>query len=205
MLKLFTCFFSLILFATPVATQAPSTARYQVPTVRSDGWQTAGADSVGLDSNRLANLTQSLRAWPELGVHAILIERNGRLVYEEYFEGFDERRGDSLGRVTMTAESKHDLRSITKNVVSALVGIAHGEGKISSLDEPLHRPRWSHNQRTAALSLQAGQLLLQQQKRDQGSEANWPFMRVENRFRTTRRRDICFEVTSGARQCVAVG
>lgn len=137
MLKLLACFFSLILFATSVAPQAPSTALYRVPAVRSDGWQTASADTVGLDSTRLANLTQSIRAWPELGVHAVLIERNGRLVYEEYFDGFDERWGESLGRVTMTAESRHDLRSVTKSVVSALVGIAHGEGKIPSLDEPI--------------------------------------------------------------------
>ncbi len=78
-----------------------------------------------------------MRAWPELGVHAILIERNGRLIYEEYFDGFDERWGESLGQVQMTAESKHDLRSITKSVVSALVGIARSEGQISSLDEPI--------------------------------------------------------------------
>ena len=127
MLKLVACFLSLVLFATSVAPETPTT----------DNWQTASADSVGLDSNKLANLTQSIRAWPELGVHAILIERNGRLVYEEYFEGFDERWGRPLGRVKMTAESKHDLRSVTKSVVSALVGIAHGEGKIPSLDEPI--------------------------------------------------------------------
>lgn len=59
------------------------------------------------------------------------------MIYEEYFDGFDERWGLPLGRVTMTAESKHDLRSITKSVVSALIGIAHGEGKIQSLDEPV--------------------------------------------------------------------
>ena len=137
MMKLFACFFSLILFAHSVVPQGPSSASYQIPTARSDGWQTAGADSVGVDSSRLAQLTQSTRAWPELGVHAILIERNGRLIYEEYFDGFDERWGQSLGRVQITAESKHDLRSITKSVVSALVGIAHGEGKIPSLDEPI--------------------------------------------------------------------
>ena len=130
MWKIFACFFVLLLFVASVATQSSST-------LRTDGWQTAGADSVGLDSNKLASLTQSIRAWPELGVHAILIERNGRLAYEEYFDGFDEKWGQSLGRVSMTAESKHDLRSVTKSVVSALVGIAHGEGKIPSLDEPI--------------------------------------------------------------------
>ena len=70
-------------------------------------------------------------------LHAILIERNSRLIYEEYFDGFDERWGVPLGRVTMTAESKHDLRSVTKSVISALIGIAHGEGKIESLDQPI--------------------------------------------------------------------
>lgn len=136
MLRLFACFLSLILL-TPSAPQVLSRAPYKIPTERPDGWQIASADSVGVDSNRLAELTHAMRAWPELGVHAILIERNGRLIYEEYFDGFDERWGQSLGRVSMTAESKHDLRSITKSVVSALVGIAHGEGKIPSLDEPI--------------------------------------------------------------------
>jgi CubicO group peptidase (beta-lactamase class C family) len=82
-------------------------------------------------------LTQSIRSWPELGVHAILIERGGKLIYEEYFDGFDERWGLPLGKISMTAETKHDLRSVTKSVVSALVGIAHGEGTIRSLDQPL--------------------------------------------------------------------
>lgn len=137
MLKLFACFFCLVLLTPSVAPQLSSRAPYQIPTARGDGWQIAAADSVGVDKIRLAELTQSMRAWPELGVHAILIERNGRLIYEEYFDGFDERWGQPLGRVKMTAETKHDLRSITKSVVSALVGIAHAEGKIPSLDEPI--------------------------------------------------------------------
>lgn len=138
MLRSFTYLFAIVVLAASVATPRQSSiARYQTPPARNDGWQTANAESAGFDSTRLATLTQSIRNWPELGVHAILIERNGRLIYEEYFDGFDERWGQSLGRVTMTAESKHDLRSITKSVVSALIGIAHGEGKIQSLDEPI--------------------------------------------------------------------
>ena len=130
--------FAIIVLAAPVAVpQQSSLPRYQPPPARNDGWQTANADTVGFDSTRLAALTQSMRNWPELGVHAILIERNGRLIYEEYFDGFDERWGVPLGRVTMTAESKHDLRSVTKSVVSALIGIAHGEDKIPSLDQPI--------------------------------------------------------------------
>jgi CubicO group peptidase (beta-lactamase class C family) len=117
--------------------QSPSPGRYQRPPTLPDGWRTASADSAGMDPGRLAALTASIQAWPELGVHAILIERGGRLIYEEYFEGFDERWGEPLGRISMSRESLHDLRSVTKSVVSALVGIAVHTGAIRSLDQPV--------------------------------------------------------------------
>lgn len=110
---------------------------YQPPALFDDGWKTASAGSTGLDQTRLAALTASMRAWPELGVHAILIERRGHLVYEEYFDGFDQRWGQPLGRVSMSRTSLHDVRSITKSVVSALVGIAAGAGAIRTLDAPV--------------------------------------------------------------------
>jgi len=137
MSKILAFLFSLIVFITSVATGVSPRVVSQTPAASSDGWQIVAPEAVGVDAVQLAKLTQSLRAWPELGVHAVLIERNGRLIYEEYFDGFDERWGQPLGPVKMTAQSKHDLRSVTKSVVSALVGIAHGEGKIPSLDEPI--------------------------------------------------------------------
>ncbi len=126
-----------LLAASTAAAQNVSPARYQQPAPLNDGWRTANADSLGVDSKRLAALTESLRSWPELNVHAVLIERAGRLIYEEYFEGFDERWGQPLGRVTMTAETLHDLRSVTKSVVSALAGIALGAKQLESLDQPV--------------------------------------------------------------------
>jgi len=122
-----------VLAVTRVAAQ---NVGYEVPPAQGDGWRTASAETVGMDPSRLAQLTESLRAWPELGVHAVLIERGGVLVYEAYFDGFDERWGEPLGRVTMTGDTKHDLRSVTKSVVSALAGIALSTGAIRSLDQP---------------------------------------------------------------------
>lgn len=133
----------ILLLALTMQTTSPSsshpsiTAQYQVPPTLNDGWKTAEADSLGVDSAQLAALTNSIRSWPELNVHAIVIERNGKLIYEEYFDGFDERWGVPLGRISMKADTRHDLRSMTKSVVSALVGIALGEGSIPSLDQPL--------------------------------------------------------------------
>ena len=129
---------ALTAFASATAlAQDASSPRYQRPPRLDDGWQTASADSLGVDPARLAALTRSVRAWPELGVHAILIERSGRLIYEEYFDGFDERWGSPLGRRSMTRDSLHDLRSVTKSVVSALVGVAMRDGAIRSLDQPV--------------------------------------------------------------------
>jgi len=130
-------FFAMALVATSAPGQDVRAARYQPPRAFDDGWKVASAGSLDVDPNRLAALTESIRAWPELGVHAILIERAGRLIHEEYFGGFDERWGEPLGRVSITPESLHDLRSVTKSVVSALVGIALGEGAIQSLDQPV--------------------------------------------------------------------
>ena len=48
--------------------------------------------------------------------------RHGHLVYEHYWQGLDQTAG-------------HDVRSVTKSVIGALVGIAIAEGKIKSLDQ----------------------------------------------------------------------
>jgi CubicO group peptidase (beta-lactamase class C family) len=82
-------------------------------------------------------MTGWIRATPALNVHAVLIERDGHLVYEDYFSGHDERRGRPLGMVTFTRDMTHDIRSVTKSAISALVGIAAGSGAIRSLDTPL--------------------------------------------------------------------
>lgn len=98
---LLSCLFALALMApAPALAQASttqaSTSRYQVPAVHKDGWKTANADAVGVDSTKLAGLTTAIRSWPELGVHAVLIERGGQLIYEEYFDGFDQKWGTAL-------------------------------------------------------------------------------------------------------------
>ncbi len=132
---------SVVVFALLTATIAPrqgvSVNSYQRPAMLNDGWQTADAESVGVDANALAKLTADIRSWPELGVHAVLVERGGKLIYESYFDGFDQKWGQPIGFVSITATTKHDLRSVTKSVISALTGIALSEGAIKSLDQPV--------------------------------------------------------------------
>jgi len=108
-----------------------------VPPALDDGWTIGSPEQAGIDRRRLEAMTGSIHDNPAFNVHAVLIEHDGRLVYEEYFSGTDERRGQPLGLVAFTREMKHDIRSVTKSVISALVGIAAGSGAIGSLDAPL--------------------------------------------------------------------
>lgn len=68
-------------------------------------------------------------------IHSVLIHHKGDLVYEEYFSGKDEAWGTDLGIVHHTANTLHDLRSLTKSIVSICIGIAIQEKYIESVDD----------------------------------------------------------------------
>jgi CubicO group peptidase (beta-lactamase class C family) len=103
----------------------------------SEPWAHKTPADVGLDPAPLAALGERLRTQPELNVHSVLVVKDGALVYEQYLQGPDERWGDDLGVVQFDRESLHDMRSTTKSVVSALVGIAMGDGLIWGVDTPV--------------------------------------------------------------------
>ena len=94
-----------------VSCRQPPAIPYQIPPTIDDGWTIGSPEQAGIDRRRLEAMTGSIHANPAFNVHAVLIERDGRLVYEEYFSGTDERRGRPLGVVAFTREMKHDIRS----------------------------------------------------------------------------------------------
>ena len=100
-------------------------------------WPTAAPAEVGLAAGPLEEIaTRAARG--ELGnLHSILVVRDGRLVFERYFAGPDQKWSRSAGDVSFDASTLHDLRSVTKSVVGALVGIALGAGMLPGLDAPL--------------------------------------------------------------------
>jgi CubicO group peptidase (beta-lactamase class C family) len=103
------------------------------PAELGDGWSYAMPSAVGIDS-RVCGIDKFLDQWPDRNIHAVVVARRGKLVMERYFTGLDERWGSPLGRVVYTPEQMHDLRSISKTVVSLLVGLAIGDGKFPALD-----------------------------------------------------------------------
>jgi CubicO group peptidase (beta-lactamase class C family) len=87
-----------------------------------------------LDAVLLQRLTDEIDS---NNIHAVLVYQNGNVLYEHYSSGKDEAWGEDLGVVVFDENSLHDLRSGTKSIVSALIGIAIGDGKIPSLDTPI--------------------------------------------------------------------
>lgn len=65
------------------------------------------------------------------GLHALLVARHGKIIFEHYQPGEDDSRSDGpLGRVTFGPDVPHDLRSVSKGVVGLLYGIALADGKV---------------------------------------------------------------------------
>jgi CubicO group peptidase (beta-lactamase class C family) len=88
---------------------------------REDGWQTATPQAHGLDPAPLDAMVAEIRSEADIGISAVLLVHRGELVHETYF---GERGPDDL----------HNMRSASKTVTSALVGIAIDHGFIPSAE-----------------------------------------------------------------------
>ena len=96
-------------------------ARAQGPTAWQ--WPVSTPEEQGLDAKLMTELVGEIRKGDLLPrLHALLVVRHGRLVLEEYFNGW---RADRL----------HTLQSVSKSFTSALVGIAIARGEFKGVGE----------------------------------------------------------------------
>jgi CubicO group peptidase (beta-lactamase class C family) len=107
------------------------------PIASIDGWQVATPESVGLSKAALCPMVKWLAESKLDNVHAVLVVRHGKLVFEQYFAGDDEHLGSRAGVVTFGPTVRHDERSVSKSVVSLVMGIAIDHGWIKSIDAPV--------------------------------------------------------------------
>jgi len=105
------------------------------PSAAADGWQVATPDEMDVDATRFCSLSEMLAKSTWLNVHAVLVVRHGKLVFEAYAAGMDENWGEPLGVVAHDAATKHDVRSVSKSVVSLLFGIALDRHLVHSIDD----------------------------------------------------------------------
>jgi uncharacterized protein (TIGR03437 family) len=85
------------------------------------GWATSTPEEQGMDSSRLLQAAAEIdRNGPSR--YSLVVVRNGRLVFERYFHG------------SGPADS-NNIKSISKSILSVLMGIAIDEGLVSGTDQ----------------------------------------------------------------------
>jgi CubicO group peptidase (beta-lactamase class C family)/pimeloyl-ACP methyl ester carboxylesterase len=115
-----------------------SATPYKKPLQLNDGIQTATLKEVGIDEKIIRAMTDSITNGNYPNIHSVLILRNNKLVYEQYFPGTDVTRGVGfVGFKNHHRDSLHDIRSITKSIVGAAVLLAHAKGHIKSLNQKI--------------------------------------------------------------------
>ena len=89
----------------------------------------------GIDSTIINKIDTAITNGTYPNIHSLLIERNNKLVYERYWQGKDQSWGNDLGLRQQSKDSLHDIRSISKSVVSACIGIAIQQGRIKNVEQ----------------------------------------------------------------------
>ena len=100
--------------------------QYRVPDKIDDGWDTASLIEANVDSAKIVKLIKNILAGKYPNTHSVLLVKNGKLILEEYFYGYNR---DDL----------HDLASATKSITSILVGISVDQDMIKNVDQNVYQ------------------------------------------------------------------
>ena len=124
-----------------------------------DKWPTAQPEAVGLSKEALSAIHQDIERGRYGYIDAFLVARHGKLVFEHYYEhdypSIYRQEAATPGALVVNDPSGpynyfnpwwhpyyrhttlHSMQSVTKSVVSALVGIAISRGEFPDLDTPV--------------------------------------------------------------------
>jgi CubicO group peptidase (beta-lactamase class C family) len=103
----------------PARQAASNTSPAEWPT---SGWRTGAPEEKGFDSLKLAEGLMAIRS-AGLDLHSVAIVRDGVMVLDAHFYPYD-------------GASVHDQASVTKSIMTTLIGIAADQGKLK-LDDPM--------------------------------------------------------------------
>lgn len=119
-------------------------ANANTPRVIDDGWEVASPEAVGMLPSPLQRMAQVIRS-QHASIDSVLVVRHDKLVFEKYF---------NAARI----KKPHPLASAGKSIISALIGIAMGQGKIKSEEQSIYSllpyrqyANWSAEKKTVRL------------------------------------------------------
>jgi CubicO group peptidase (beta-lactamase class C family) len=97
---------------------------YTEPQLIDDGLEVSTLDSAGIDKELISYMADNIKSFRYVAIHSVLILRNNKLVFEEYFNGYNKN-------------TLNNLYSVTKSFCSALTGIAIDKQYIKSVNDPI--------------------------------------------------------------------
>ena len=109
-----------IVLIPKLVNQGPTPTQTYWPT---QGWRSSTPEEQGLDSAKLAEMLQAIQE-NNTRIDSLLIIRNGSVLLDAYFY------------TPYDGTFPHDMATVAKSVMTALIGIADDQGKIQ-LDQPL--------------------------------------------------------------------
>jgi CubicO group peptidase (beta-lactamase class C family) len=109
----------------------PARYSYRPPLKLDDGWPVATLEDVGISRAGMEKfvqmlIDQSMDSITTPQLHSVLIARHGKLVFEEYFHGYDRN-------------TPHDVRSAGKSWTSVLLGAAMHAGVPIDTTTPVYQ------------------------------------------------------------------
>ena len=113
---------------------------YRVPEQTNDGWVTASLTDVGMDAAPVINLMNDLSSRNVNHVHSIVVIKNSKLVFEEYFSGEDlDLTNNQLNFVhkDFDRNTLHCQCSASKNITSILLGITIDQGLVQGVQQKM--------------------------------------------------------------------
>ena len=116
-----------IILVSAVFLTNPATAQTEIPVAvwPTEGWATSTPEEQGMNSSLLGNVYDHVRD-SGASIRSLLVVRHGYLVAEEYFTP-----------PLYDVDNTHILFSVTKSVVSCLIGIAIDQGFIDNTSQLL--------------------------------------------------------------------
>lgn len=90
-----------------------------------DGWEITSLKTAKLNQTPLAQMIDKVLDESFDNTHSVLISKKGKLVFEKYFEGFND-------------QIPHDQRSASKSVGSAMIGIAIDDKILESTAQEMY-------------------------------------------------------------------
>ena len=113
---------------------------YQLPENNYDGFEVGSLEEVNIDPGLIEEAVDNILSGKYSEVHSMVIIKDNKLVFEEYFAGHKfqwDGPGHYGTQVFWNRNMSHNIMSDTKSITSACIGIAIDKGFIESVDQSI--------------------------------------------------------------------